>query len=96
MKKATLEYRMMLEHNRHKVPDSKLLSGSLIGKFPIIFDGGKTTIFITDLNKEAETRERYQLQRDSRLNFFVKKPKVQPVFIHKQAIAFIPLTRIDP
>jgi len=96
MKKTTLEYRMMLEHNRFKIPDSKLLSGSLIGKFPIILDGGKTTIFIADLSKEKETRERYQMQRDSRLNFFVKKPKVQSGLIHKQAIAFIPLTRIDP
>ena len=33
---------------------------------------------------------------ESRLNFFVKKPKAQSVLIHKQAIAFIPLTRIDP
>lgn len=83
MKKTTLEYRMMLEHNRLKIPDSKLLSGSLIGKFPITFDGGKTTIFIADLSKEADTRERYQLQRDSRLNVFVKKPKVQSDSIHK-------------
>ena len=82
MKKTTLEYRMMQEHNRHKVPDSKLLSGSLIGKFPIILDG-RTTIFISDKNKEAETRERYQLRQDNRLNVFVKKPKVQPVFVHK-------------
>jgi hypothetical protein len=75
MKKTTLEYRMMQEHNRLKIPDSKLLSGSLNGKYPISLDGGKTTIFISDKSKEAETRERYQLQRDSRLNFFVKKPK---------------------
>jgi hypothetical protein len=79
MKKTTLEYRMMQEHNRHKVPDSKLLSGSLVGLYPIILDGGKTTIFIADLSKEAETRERYKLQRDSKLCIFIKKPKVQPV-----------------
>ena len=95
MKKTTLENRMMLEHNRLKIPDSKLLYGSLIGKFPIILDGGKTTIFITDLSKEAETRERYQLQRDSRFNAFVKRPKVQPVLIHKQVLTSIPLTQID-
>lgn len=76
MKKTTLEYRMMLEHNRLKVPNSKLLTGSLAGLYPIILDGGRTTIFISDLTKEAETRERYQLRRDSRLNIFTKKPKV--------------------
>jgi hypothetical protein len=76
MKKDTLEYRMMMEHNRLKIPDSKLLTGSLVGKHPIILDSGRTVIFITDLSKESEIRERYQLRRDSRLNLFAKKPKV--------------------
>jgi hypothetical protein len=75
MKKSTLEYRMMMEHTRLKSPNSKLLTGSLIGKYPIILDGGRTTIYISDLNKESEIRERYQLRRDSRLNIFAKKPK---------------------
>jgi hypothetical protein len=76
MKKTTLEFRMMQEHNRLKVPDSKLLSGSVAGKYPISLDGGRTTIFISDKSKESETRERYQLRKDSRLNFFIKKPKI--------------------
>jgi len=76
MKKTTLEYRMMLEHNRLKIPNAKLLTGSLAGLHPIILDGGRTTLFIADLTKEAEIRERYQLRRDSRLNIFIKKPKV--------------------
>jgi hypothetical protein len=67
---------MMQEHNRLKVPDSKLLSGSVAGKYPISLDGGRTTIFISDKSKESETRERYQLRKDSRLNFFIKKPKI--------------------
>jgi hypothetical protein len=75
MKKTTLEYRMMQEHNRHKVPDSKLLSGSLTGLYPITLDGGRTTIFINDKSKEQETRDRYQLRKDNKLNYFVKKPK---------------------
>ncbi|MCX6282060.1 MAG: hypothetical protein NTU51_08855 [Bacteroidetes bacterium] len=76
MKKTTLEYRMMLEHNRLKIPHAKIETGSVSGLYPIILDGGKTTIFISDKSKEAETRERYQLRRDSRLNIFTKKPKV--------------------
>ena len=76
MKKNTLEYRMMQEHNRSKIPDSKLQTGSLIGLYPIILDGGRTTIFISDKSKEAETRQNYQLRKDNRLNVFVKKPKV--------------------
>ena len=76
MKKTTLEYRMMIEHNRLKIPDVKLLSGSVVGKYPIILVGGRTIIFISDKSKEAETRQNYQLRKDNRLNFFVKKPKV--------------------
>jgi len=64
---------MMMEHNRLKIPDSKLLSGSLAGKHPIILDGGKTTIFIADLSRESEIRERYELRKESMANFLVKK-----------------------
>ncbi|MCX6246138.1 MAG: hypothetical protein NTW10_00255 [Bacteroidetes bacterium] len=76
MKKSTLEYRMMMEHNRLKIPNSKLLTGSLAGKYPISLDGGRTTIFISDMSKEAEIREKYQQRQDNKLFFFAKKPKV--------------------
>jgi hypothetical protein len=75
MKKDTLEYRMMMEHNRLKIPNAKLLTGSLVGKYPIVLDNGKTVLFISDLSKEKEIRERYQLRKDSKLNLFTKKPK---------------------
>ena len=75
MKKDTLEYRMMQEHNRLKIPDSKLLTGSLIGKYPVILDGGKTTIFISDKNKESEARQKYELRKDNRIMFSSDKPK---------------------
>jgi hypothetical protein len=75
MKKDTLEYRMMLERQRLKIPDSKLLTGSTIGKYPIILDGGRTTIFISDKSKESETRERYELRMGNRLMLYSKKPK---------------------
>lgn len=75
MKKDTLEYRMMQERNRLKIPDSKLLSGSLTGLYPVILDGGRTTIFITDQSKELETRERYELRHSNRLMYNYRKPK---------------------
>ena len=31
---------MMMEHNRLKIPNAKLLTGSLAGKYPIIMDDG--------------------------------------------------------
>ena len=75
MKKDTLEYRMAQENHRFRIPDSKLLTGSLTGKYPIILDGGKTVIFISDKSKEAETREKYALRKDNKLNLYAKKPK---------------------
>jgi hypothetical protein len=76
MKKDTLEYRMMQENNRLKISDAKLLSGSLIGKYPVVLDGGKTTIFITDKSKEAETRQNYETRMSNRFMLLAKKPKV--------------------
>ncbi len=73
MKKDTLEYRMMQEHNRLKIPDSKLLTGSLAGKYPVILDGGRTTIYISDKSKEAETRTNYELRMNNRLLVYSKK-----------------------
>ena len=73
-KKTTLEYRMMLENNRLKIPDSKLLSGSTIGKYPVILDGGRTIIFISDKSKESETRQKYELRKDNKVLFYSKKP----------------------
>jgi hypothetical protein len=75
MKKSTLEYRMMEENNRLKTAKSKHLTGSLTGKFPIVLDGGRTTIFISDKSKESETRQKYELRMDNRLFFLAKKPK---------------------
>jgi hypothetical protein len=76
MKKDTLEYRMSLENNRNKIPDSKLLTGSLAGKFPVILNGGRTIIFISDKSKEAETRLKYEARRDNKILSQHKKPNV--------------------
>jgi Tol biopolymer transport system component len=67
MKKDTLEYRMMLERQRLKNRDSKLLTGSLIGKHPVILDDGKTIIFISDKSKEPETRLKYESRKDNKI-----------------------------
>jgi hypothetical protein len=75
MKKDTLEYRMMQERQRLKIPDSKLLTGSIVGKYPVILDGGKTTIFISDQSKESETRVNYELRMSNRFMLYSKKPK---------------------
>ncbi|MCK9203372.1 MAG: hypothetical protein M0P58_02920 [Bacteroidales bacterium] len=76
MKKTTLEYRMMQERQRLKISDSKLLMGSLVGKYPVVLDDGKTTIYISDLSKEPETRLRYASRMEYVLMRYPKKPKV--------------------
>ncbi|MCX6249573.1 MAG: hypothetical protein NTX61_02365 [Bacteroidetes bacterium] len=63
MKKDTLENRMSMANHRFKIPDAKLLTGSVTGKFPIVLDGGRTVIFISDKSKESETRLKYELRR---------------------------------
>lgn len=75
MKKDTLEYRMMQERQRLKVPDSKLLSGSTKEKYPIVLDGGRTIIFIDDKSKEAETRKRYDTRLGNGLMTRSDEPK---------------------
>lgn len=66
MKNGTLENRLSLAHNRSKIPDPKLLMGSIAGKYPVILDDGKTTIYISDKSKEDETRLKYELLKNSR------------------------------
>ena len=62
MKNDVLTNRMNLANHRHGVPHSKMLSGSIINKYPVVLDGGKTIIFIADKSMEAETRYRYELR----------------------------------
>ncbi len=75
MKKDTLENRMMMERQGLKISDAKLLMGSLIGKYPVVLDGGKTTIYISDKSKEAETRIRYASRMEYVLMRYPKKTK---------------------
>ena len=62
MKKDILANRMNLANHRLNIPHSKLLTGSTADKHPVVLDGGKTIIFISDKSMEAETRYRYELR----------------------------------
>jgi hypothetical protein len=53
----------LANHTFNKTSDSKLLTGSITDKYPIILDGGRTIIFISDKSKEAEIRARYEMRR---------------------------------
>ncbi|MBC8434362.1 MAG: hypothetical protein H8D96_20835 [Desulfobacterales bacterium] len=47
-------------NSQRVIPDAKLLAGSTKDKFPVVLDGGKTIIFISDKTKEQETILRYK------------------------------------
>jgi len=51
-----------MSNHQGAVPNSKLASGSVVGLYPVILDGGRTTIYISDLSKESETRKKYELR----------------------------------
>jgi len=53
---------MSLGNHRVSVPNAKLATGSVLDKFPIVLDGGRTVIFISDKSKEAEIRLRYAMR----------------------------------
>jgi hypothetical protein len=55
-------YKILANHS-FKTADSKLLTGSTADKYPVILDGGRTIIYISDKSREAEIRERYELRR---------------------------------
>ena len=54
-----------LELSNHKVaiPVSKLLSGSVTEKYPVLLDDGRTVVYITDRSREREIRLRYGLKK---------------------------------
>jgi len=41
------------------IPNSKASNGSVVNKYPVILDGGRTIIYISDKKREPEIRLRY-------------------------------------
>jgi len=61
-KNETAANRMSPGSHRVNVPHGKPATGSVLDKFPIVLDGGRTVIFISDKSKEAEIRLRYGMR----------------------------------
>ena len=57
-----IDNRLKMSNHQVAVPKSKFASGSVVGLYPVILDGGRTTIYISDISKEAETRKKYELR----------------------------------
>ena len=58
-----VDNRMEISNHQDNVPKSKLSSGSLANKYPVILDDGKTVIYIADKRREKEIRLRYGLRK---------------------------------
>lgn len=50
-------------HRRDTIPKAKLSSGSVVNKFPVLLDDGRTIVFISDKSQEREVRLRYALRK---------------------------------
>ncbi len=57
VKKSKSNQGVSLKSNHSTIDTS---CGSLRGKYPVVLDGGKTTIYISDKSREAEIIERYK------------------------------------
>ena len=57
-----IDNRLKMSNHQGTVPISKLASGSVVGLYPVIIDGGRTIIYVSDVSKEVETRKKYELR----------------------------------
>jgi hypothetical protein len=58
-----MDNRMGLSNQKDTVPKSKLLLGSVEGKYAVILDDGRTVVYITDKSREREIKLRYGLRK---------------------------------
>ncbi len=58
-----IENRRDVSNHKVSVPVSKLLSGSLANKYPVVLDDGRTVVYISDKSREREIRLRYALRK---------------------------------
>jgi hypothetical protein len=56
-----VDNRMEISNHQVKVPMSKLSSGSVADKFPVLPDDGRTIVYISHESREREIRLRYGL-----------------------------------
>jgi hypothetical protein len=54
---------MNISIHQKRIPKPKLSSGSIKDMYPVILDGGRTIIYVSDKSKENEIRSRYALRK---------------------------------
>jgi hypothetical protein len=73
--KIEMENRKDLSYQQDIIPLSKISSGSLENKYPVVLDGGKTVIYISDRKREWEIKLKYTLQKGKRSFFPFVRPE---------------------
>ncbi|MEI7662278.1 MAG: hypothetical protein WCK34_08775 [Bacteroidota bacterium] len=58
-----VDNRLEISNHHVTVPKSKLTSGSVADKYPVMLDDGRTVVYITDKSREREIRLRYGLRK---------------------------------
>ncbi|MFZ4523187.1 MAG: hypothetical protein ACOYNC_15865 [Bacteroidales bacterium] len=54
-----VENRLEISNHRTSIPASKLSSGSVADKYPVLLDDGRTVVYIADKSREREIKLRY-------------------------------------
>ncbi len=62
-KTDAMDNRMEISNHQVTVPKAKLSSGSVVEKYPVMLDDGRTIVFISDKSRESEIRLRYALKK---------------------------------
>jgi hypothetical protein len=58
-KQDSFDSKIEISNRQISVPKSKLSTGSVVNKYPVVLDGGRTIIYISDKSREEEIRLRY-------------------------------------
>ena len=58
-----MDNRMAMSNHQEVVPKSKLSSGSVADKYPVLLDDGRTIVYINDKSREREIRLRYGMRK---------------------------------
>jgi len=69
------DHKMKVSDRHDATTESKLLTGSVANKYPVVLDGGRTILFISDRSKETEAIKNYEMRIGNRLMHNFKKTK---------------------
>jgi hypothetical protein len=58
-----VDNRLEISNQKARIPASKLSSGSVAEKHPVLLDDGKTIVYIADRSKEREVKLRYAMRK---------------------------------